>query len=183
MEAVAHSAACRERIEDMMKANPDFRERVDRADERDQQDAGGLLGEKGQKCKSGDTVSQASEDRGIGYHNRLSRSTYFHSRKQREMQKWAFLRQEFMWKLQGAASEVWRSLKLKEGVDVGRDFAHLDTGHRGQVIGELHRRGRVLQGSSVAVELCQFSIDEQGVDAVSRKKWDFSKRRRREPSS
>ena len=34
MEAVGHSAACRERIEDMMKANPDFRERVDRADER-----------------------------------------------------------------------------------------------------------------------------------------------------
>ena len=33
MEAVEHSAACRKRIEDM-KANRDFRERVDRADER-----------------------------------------------------------------------------------------------------------------------------------------------------
>ena len=58
-------------------------------------------------------------------------------------------------------------------------LAHLDTGHRGQVIGELHRRGRLLQGSSVAVELCQFSIDEEGENAVSRKKWDFSKEEER----
>ena len=31
----------------------------------------------------------------------------------------------------------------------------------------------------MAVELCEFSIDEQGVDAVSRKKWDFSKEEER----
>ena len=31
----------------------------------------------------------------------------------------------------------------------------------------------------MAVELCQFSIDEEGVDAVSRKKWDFSKEEER----
>ena len=31
----------------------------------------------------------------------------------------------------------------------------------------------------MAVELCQFSIDEQGVDAVSRKKWDLSKEEER----
>ena len=33
-EAVGHSAACRERIEDMMKKDPNFKERIDRADER-----------------------------------------------------------------------------------------------------------------------------------------------------
>ena len=31
----------------------------------------------------------------------------------------------------------------------------------------------------MAVELCHFSIDEEGVDAVSRKKWDFSKEEER----
>ena len=31
------------------------------------------------------------------------------------------------------------------------------------------------EGSFVPARLCRFSIDEQGVDAVSRKKWDFSK--------
>ena len=31
----------------------------------------------------------------------------------------------------------------------------------------------------MAVELCQFSIDEEGVDAVSRKKWDSSKEEER----
>ena len=43
-----------------------------------------------------------------------------------------------MEKWQGAASEVWRS--LKEGMGVGRDLPTFDTRHRGQVIGELRRR-------------------------------------------
>ena len=36
-----------------------------------------------------------------------------------------------------------------------------------------------MEYQALAVELCQFSIDEQGVDAVSRKKWDFSKEEER----
>ena len=43
------------------------------------------------------------------------------------------------------------------------------------MVGELHREGGVLQGSGAAAPLCMFSIDEQGVDAVSLNKWDFSK--------
>ena len=51
---------------------------------------------------------------------------------------------------------------------------HFEAILRGHVVGELHQRGG-LQGSSVAVQLWRFSIDDMGVDAVSSKKWDFTK--------
>ena len=81
------------------------------------------LEKKDREANEGDTVRQASEDRGIGYCNRPSRSPS--TAGNREIQRWEFLRQEFMEKLQGAASEVWRSLKLKEGMGVGRDWPTL----------------------------------------------------------
>ena len=41
---------------------------------------------------------------------------------------------------------------------------HLE-GLQGHGVGELHRRGGVVQGSSVSARLCKFSIADQGVDA------------------
>ena len=35
-------------------------------------------------------------------------------------------------------------------------------------------QGEVLPGSGVVAPLCKFSMDEQGVDAVTRIKWNFS---------
>ena len=58
-------------------------------------------------------------------------------------------------------------------MDVGRDWPTLTQDIEDRSL------GGVLQRSSVAVELCQFSIDEQGVYVVSRKKWDFSEEEER----
>ena len=179
MEAVGHSAACRERIEDMMKANKDFRERLYRADER--------INKMPEYLEKKDR--EANEETQSAKRPRTEASgTATGSRDplpQQETERDA----EMGVPEAGVHGEIAGSSKrsLEEPETEGRHgrrqrLAHLDTGHRGQVIGELHWRGGVLQGSSVAVELCQYSIDEEGLDAVSRKKWDFSKEEEREPS-
>ena len=118
MEAVGHSAACRERIEDMMKANPDFRERVDRADERINKMLAEYLEKKDREANE---ETQSAKRPRMEASGTATGSRDPLPQQETEMQRWAFLRQAFKEKLQGAVSEVWRSLKLKEGMDVGRD--------------------------------------------------------------
>ena len=159
-----------------MKANPDFRERVDRADERINKMLAEYLEKKDR---------EANEETQSAKRPRLEASgTATGSRDplpQQETERDA----EMGVPEAGVEGEIAGSKRTLQAPETegghGRRqiLAHLDTGHRGQVIGELHRKERVLPGSSVAVELCQFSIDEERVDAVSRKKWDFSKEEER----
>ena len=74
------------------------------------------------------------------------------------MQSWEFLR-----RLQRAANEVWTSLKLKKRTHVVRDW------------NTLKRNVEIRPSESSIGGLRKLSIHVQGVDAVSRKKWDFSK--------
>ena len=165
MEAVGHSAACRERIEDMMKANPDFRERVDRADERINKMLAECLEKKEREANEETQSAKRPRLEALQETERDAEMGVLEAGIQRE--------------IAGSSKRSLEEPETEGGHGRRQRKAHLDTGHRGHVIGELHRRGRVLQGSSVAVELCQFSIDEEGVDAVSRKKWDFSKEEER----
>ena len=80
------------------------------------------------------------------------------------------------WKLEGSCLAVREQLVRHAR---RQRLERLETERRGQVIGELHRREGVSEGSSVPARLCRFSIDEQGVDAVSRKKWGFKKEKER----
>ena len=73
---------------------------------------------------------------------------HFHNRKQMEMQRWLF----------EAIAEIWRNT-LKQDLEARSLESFI---------------GGVLQGSGVA-GMSKFSINEQGVDVVSRKKWVFQR--------
>ena len=59
---------------------------------------------------------------------------------------------------------------------------HLEEGLQGHGVGELHRRGGVVQGSSVSAQLCKFSIADQGVDASIQQEGGTSPRKWTGPS-
>ena len=168
MEAVGHSAACRERIEDLMKANPDFRERVDRADERINK----MLAEYLEKKDKEASEEQQSTKRARTEAHSTARSSCDPLPQQEEVGDAEMGIPE--------ANEETSKRTLEEPASEERHarrqrVEHLEEGLRGHVFGELHRMKGVVQGSSVSAQLCKFSIDDQGVDAISSKRWDFSK--------
>ena len=169
MEAVGHSAACRERIEELMKANPDFRERVDRADERINKMLAEYLEKKdkeaseeqqpSKRARTEPSSTAAGSCDPIPQHEEVGDAEMEVPEASAETSKRT---------LEEPAGEERHSRRQR--------VEHLEAGLRGHVVGKLHRRRGVLQGSSVTDQLCRFSIDDQGLDAVSSKKWDFTKK-------
>ena len=168
MEAVGHSAACRERIEDLMKANPDFRERVDRADERINKMPAEYLEKKDKEASE----EQQSTKRARTEAHSTARSSCDPLPQQEEVGDAEMGIPEAN---EETSKRTLEELASEERHARRQRVEHLEEGLRGHVVGELHRRGGVVQGSSVSAQLCKFSIDDQGVDAISSKRWDFSK--------
>ena len=122
----------RERIEDMMKANPDFRERVDRADVRINKMLVEYLAKKDR---------EANKETQSAKRPRIEASGTATGSRDPLPQKETERDAEMGVPEAGAHGEIAgsskRSLETEEGTE---RLAHFDTGHRGQVIGELHWR-------------------------------------------